>query len=68
MPDGILQPLAPDQVRNLVAYLQSPGQVELPAVSAAASPIIVPASAYYAPPRRGLFRVRPLVRFRSGRR
>jgi len=31
MPEGILQPLKPDQIRDLVAYLMSPGQVELPA-------------------------------------
>jgi putative membrane-bound dehydrogenase-like protein len=30
MPDGLLQPLKPEQVRDLVAYLMSPGQVELP--------------------------------------
>lgn len=30
MPDGLLQPLTPGQVRDLVAYLMSPGQVELP--------------------------------------
>jgi putative heme-binding domain-containing protein len=30
MPDGILQPLADEQVRDLVAYLMSAGQVELP--------------------------------------
>jgi putative heme-binding domain-containing protein len=31
MPDGLLQPLKPEQIRDLVAYLMSPGQVELPA-------------------------------------
>lgn len=31
MPDGILQPLKDDQVRDLVAYLMGAGQVELPA-------------------------------------
>jgi putative membrane-bound dehydrogenase-like protein len=31
MPEGILQPLKPDQIRDLVAYLMSPGQVDLPA-------------------------------------
>ena len=31
MPDAILQPLSADQVRDLIAYLMSPGQVELPA-------------------------------------
>jgi putative membrane-bound dehydrogenase-like protein len=31
MPDGILQPLKADQIRDLVAYLMSAGQVELPA-------------------------------------
>jgi hypothetical protein len=30
MPDGLLQPLAAEQVRDLVAYLMSPGQVDLP--------------------------------------
>jgi putative membrane-bound dehydrogenase-like protein len=30
MPEGMLQPLKPDQVRDLIAYLMSPGQVELP--------------------------------------
>lgn len=30
MPEGILQPLSPDQIRNLIAYLMSPTQVELP--------------------------------------
>jgi putative membrane-bound dehydrogenase-like protein len=30
MPEAILQPLTPDQVRDLVAYLMSPGQVEPP--------------------------------------
>lgn len=29
MPDGILQPLQPDQIRDLLAYLMSPTQVEL---------------------------------------
>ena len=31
MPEGILQPLKPEQVRDLVAYLMSPSQVDLPA-------------------------------------
>jgi putative membrane-bound dehydrogenase-like protein len=31
MPDSILQPLTPDQIRNLISYLQSPTQVDLPA-------------------------------------
>jgi len=30
MPDGLLQPLTPDQVRDLIAYLMSDGQVDLP--------------------------------------
>jgi putative membrane-bound dehydrogenase-like protein len=30
MPDGLLQPLKEGQVRDLIAYLMSPGQVELP--------------------------------------
>jgi putative membrane-bound dehydrogenase-like protein len=30
MPEGILQPLKPEQVRDLVAYLMSPTQVDLP--------------------------------------
>ncbi|HEX5105814.1 MAG TPA: PVC-type heme-binding CxxCH protein, partial [Pirellulaceae bacterium] len=30
MPDGLLQPLKDEQIRDLVAYLMSPGQVELP--------------------------------------
>jgi putative membrane-bound dehydrogenase-like protein len=30
MPDGLLQTLSPEQVRDLVAYLMAPGQVELP--------------------------------------
>ena len=30
MPEGILQPLAEDQVRDLVAYVMSPSQVALP--------------------------------------
>jgi len=30
MPEGMLQPLKPEQIRDLVAYLMSPGQVELP--------------------------------------
>jgi putative heme-binding domain-containing protein len=33
MPEGILQPLKPDQIRDLVSYLMSPTQVELPADS-----------------------------------
>jgi putative heme-binding domain-containing protein len=83
MPDGILQPLSPAQIRNLVAYLQSPGQVELPANAAsadAAAPsanavstagasaaVAIPPASYQFP-RRGWFRARPLVRFRTGRR
>jgi putative membrane-bound dehydrogenase-like protein len=31
MPDGLLQPLKEEHVRDLIAYLMSPGQVELPA-------------------------------------
>ncbi|HUE72307.1 MAG TPA: PVC-type heme-binding CxxCH protein [Pirellulaceae bacterium] len=31
MPDGILQPLSDDQIRDLFAYLMGAGQVELPA-------------------------------------
>lgn len=31
MPEGILQPLKPEQIRDLIAYLMSPTQVELPA-------------------------------------
>jgi putative membrane-bound dehydrogenase-like protein len=34
MPEGILQPLKDEQIRDLVAYLMSPGQVELPASAA----------------------------------
>jgi len=34
MPDGILQNLTPQQVRDLFAYLQSQGQVELPSAPA----------------------------------
>jgi putative heme-binding domain-containing protein len=30
MPEGMLQPLKPEQIRDLVAYLMSPVQVELP--------------------------------------
>jgi hypothetical protein len=30
MPEGILQPLKADQIRDLVAYLMSPSQVDLP--------------------------------------
>lgn len=30
MPDGLLQPLKEEQIRDLIAYLMSPGQVELP--------------------------------------
>jgi putative membrane-bound dehydrogenase-like protein len=30
MPEGILQPLKPEQVRDLIAYLMSPSQVDLP--------------------------------------
>jgi hypothetical protein len=32
MPDGILQPLKDEQIRDLVAYLMTPGQVDLPAM------------------------------------
>ncbi len=67
MPDGILQPLSAEQVRNLVAYLMSPGQVELPAGQTAAGGA-VPTTATYESPRRGFFRARPLMRFRPGRR
>ena len=31
MPDGLLQMLTPDQIRDLLAYLSGPGQVALPA-------------------------------------
>ena len=31
MPDGLLQPLKEEQIRDLIAYLMSAGQVELPA-------------------------------------
>ena len=78
MPDGILQPLSPEQIRNLVAYLMSPGQVELPASTTAATASTAAATppataapaaaATYESPRRGFFRARPLVRFRTGRR
>lgn len=30
MPEGLLQPLTPEQIASLIAYLQSPGQVPLP--------------------------------------
>jgi hypothetical protein len=30
MPDGLLQPLSEQQIRDLVAYLMSAGQVDLP--------------------------------------
>ncbi|MFZ9091438.1 MAG: hypothetical protein ACO3FE_15270, partial [Planctomycetaceae bacterium] len=30
MPDGLLQSLSPDQIRDLMAYLMSPHQVPLP--------------------------------------
>ena len=30
MPEGILQPLKQDQICDLIAYLMSPGQVDLP--------------------------------------
>jgi putative membrane-bound dehydrogenase-like protein len=30
MPEGILQPLTPDQIRDLIAYLRSPTQIDLP--------------------------------------
>ncbi len=81
MPDGILQPLSAAQIRNLVAYLMAPGQVELPpgieasrepaaAEGEAAVPVVAAdrATAIYESPRRGIFRVRPLIRFRQGRR
>jgi putative heme-binding domain-containing protein len=47
MPEGILQPLQPDQVRDLVAYLMSPGQVDLP-IDAEFN---VPAASANEPPR-----------------
>jgi len=67
MPDGILQPLTPNQICSLIAYLMTPGQVDLPQ----AAP--VPATARTNPSmstqsinqRRGL--LRPLFRFRSRR-
>ena len=34
MPEGILQPLKDEQIRDLVAYLMSAGQVDLPAAAA----------------------------------
>ena len=30
MPDGLLDPLTPDEVRDLIAYLAHPTQVPLP--------------------------------------
>jgi hypothetical protein len=30
MPEGLLDPLTPDEVRDLVAYLRHPTQVPLP--------------------------------------
>jgi putative membrane-bound dehydrogenase-like protein len=36
MPEGMLQPLQAEQIRDLVAYLMSPSQVGLPAAQAAA--------------------------------
>jgi putative heme-binding domain-containing protein len=30
MPEGILQPLKADQIRDLISYLMSPTQVDLP--------------------------------------
>jgi putative heme-binding domain-containing protein len=47
MPEGILQPLKPDQIRDLVAYLMSPGQVDLPPEPA----VNAPAASASAPPR-----------------
>ena len=32
MPEGLLDNLTPDQIRNLIAYLTYPSQVPLPAV------------------------------------
>jgi len=37
MPDGLLQPLSEEQVRDLFAYLMAPGQVDLPPDAAAAA-------------------------------
>jgi putative heme-binding domain-containing protein len=37
MPDGLLQPLTPEQTRDLLAYLAGHAQVELPAADSAAS-------------------------------
>jgi hypothetical protein len=37
MPEGMLTPLTSSQIRDLVAYLMSPSQVELPADFEAAS-------------------------------
>jgi putative membrane-bound dehydrogenase-like protein len=88
MPDGILQPLSAEQIRNLVAYLMAPGQVELPpgvaasseaapreaaaAEGEAAAPVVSAsagrAAGTYESPRRGLLRMRPIMRFRQGRR
>ena len=31
MPDGLLDPLKPDEIRDLIAYLSHPAQVPLPA-------------------------------------
>jgi hypothetical protein len=38
MPDGILQSLTIEQVRDLIAYLASPTQVELPTARQLDSP------------------------------
>jgi putative heme-binding domain-containing protein len=65
MPDGILQPLRPEQVQCLFAYLMSPGQVDLPPATAVATRRSIDTTVA---PRRGLFRSRPLVRFRQNRR
>jgi putative heme-binding domain-containing protein len=67
MPDGILQPLRPDQVQSLIAYLMSPGQVELPAARA----VVVGTgrtSGAGTTQRNGRSRWRPLARFRQNRR
>lgn len=38
MPDGLFLAMRPEQVRDLIAYLQHPQQVPLPASEAGASP------------------------------
>ncbi|HMC11625.1 MAG TPA: c-type cytochrome [Pirellulaceae bacterium] len=45
MPEGMLQPLKDDQIRDLVAYLMSPSQVDLPADAQ----LIAPAASANAP-------------------